>query len=191
MNKLFKTLLITISFLLTIICSSFVTYAICKNNFYRIEYVTVVEEKEIIVEKTPKEYMNGYYSSPVDEPVWITSTVGPRNMSITNETFHRGDDLATSTRNANIRAAAAGIVVENWPAPNGYFRGHPIYGGYTIIKHDNGTYTTYAHMSNVFVKEGQKVAKGEVIGIMGSTGISTGTHLHFEIIITPSKWIDI
>lgn len=113
MNKLFKTLLITMSFLLTIICSSFVTYFVCKNNFYRIEYVTVVKEKEIIVEKTVKECMSEYYSSPVDEPVWITSTVGPRNVSISNETFHRGDDLATSTHNANIRAAASGIVVEN------------------------------------------------------------------------------
>ena len=54
-------------------------------------------------------------------------------------------------------------------------------GNAVIINHNNGFKTTYGHMKSVKVKKGQIVEKGDVIGIMGSTGHSTGTHFHFEV----------
>ncbi|MBP9821263.1 MAG: peptidoglycan DD-metalloendopeptidase family protein [Candidatus Pacebacteria bacterium] len=75
-----------------------------------------------------------------------------------------------------IYAAAAGRVIVS--KSSGYNGG---YGLMVIIQHDNGSQTLYAHMSKVFAKVGQKVSQGEQIGAMGSTGRSTGSHLHFEV----------
>ena len=55
------------------------------------------------------------------------------------------------------------------------------YGSYVVIQHDNGSQTLYAHMSEVDVYDGQQVVQGQVIGLLGSTGKSTGPHVHFEI----------
>ncbi len=55
------------------------------------------------------------------------------------------------------------------------------YGCYIVIDHGNGYQTLYAHLSSIGVAPGQGVSKGQQIGVMGSTGRSTGTHLHFEI----------
>jgi len=74
-----------------------------------------------------------------------------------------------------IHAADGGVVtVAGWPDASGY-------GNRVILDHGNGYTTLYAHMSAIYVGAGQKVGKGEVLGMMGSTGRSTGTHLHIEI----------
>ena len=74
-----------------------------------------------------------------------------------------------------IRASDSGTVtVAGWPDASGY-------GNRVIIDHGNGYTTLYAHLSAVYVKSGQKISKGEVVGAMGSTGRSSGTHLHIEI----------
>ena len=57
----------------------------------------------------------------------------------------------------------------------------PSYGNMVIIDHGNGVHSVYAHANKLFVKKGDRVLKGEVIGKVGSTGKSTGPHLHFEI----------
>jgi murein DD-endopeptidase MepM/ murein hydrolase activator NlpD len=75
-----------------------------------------------------------------------------------------------------IYAAAAGSVITS---KEGGWNGG--YGSMIIISHNNGTQTLYSHMSQNNVAAGQKVAKGELIGYMGSTGKSTGSHLHFEV----------
>ena len=75
-----------------------------------------------------------------------------------------------------IVAAAAGEVIVS--KASGWNGG---YGTYVVIRHNNGTQTLYAHMSADYVSKGQYVAKGQQIGLMGSTGKSTGTHLHFEV----------
>lgn len=74
-----------------------------------------------------------------------------------------------------IYAAASGSVVV---ARNGYNGG---YGNFVIIKHSNGTETRYAHMSKLGTTPGKSVSQGELIGYVGTTGRSTGNHLHFEV----------
>lgn len=85
---------------------------------------------------------------------------------------HTGMDFA-SPRGTNILAADGGVV------QSVKYQGS--YGLHIVIKHDNGYSTLYAHMSKTYVVAGQKVSKGQVIGGVGSTGRSTGNHLHFEI----------
>lgn len=88
---------------------------------------------------------------------------------------HNGVDLASSY-GAKIMAAADGVVLI---AKNGGWNGG--YGSYVVIKHGNGTQTLYGHMSSVDVSAGDSVEQGQTIGGMGSTGKSTGVHLHFEV----------
>jgi murein DD-endopeptidase MepM/ murein hydrolase activator NlpD len=75
-----------------------------------------------------------------------------------------------------IHAAADGIVII---ARSGGYNGG--YGSYVVISHPNGTQTLYGHMSKVFAVQGQIVSQGDTIGLLGSTGKSTGPHVHFEI----------
>ncbi len=88
---------------------------------------------------------------------------------------HNGVDLA-SVFGASIFASADGEVIVS--KSGGYNGG---YGSYIVLKHGNGTQTLYAHLSGVQVSVGDSVSQGQVIGNMGSTGKSTGTHLHFEV----------
>ncbi len=88
---------------------------------------------------------------------------------------HNGVDLA-SAYGANILAAASGEVIIS--RDSGWNGG---YGSYVVLKHDNGTQTLYGHLSATDVSVGEHVSRGQIIGRMGSSGESTGTHLHFEI----------
>lgn len=88
---------------------------------------------------------------------------------------YNGVDLAAPA-GTPIRAAASGdVIVSKGSGWNGG------YGLYIVIKHPNGTQTLYAHNSSNIVSVGQRVVAGQVIGYMGSTGRSTGSHLHFEV----------
>jgi len=101
----------------------------------------------------------------------------PAPGSVRTQGIHgyNGVDLAAGY-GSQIRAAAAGEVII--AKPRGWNGG---YGTYIVIRHRNGTQTLYAHMSSVSVGAGAYVGAGEVIGGMGSSGRSTGTHLHFEV----------
>lgn len=88
---------------------------------------------------------------------------------------HNGIDIG-GTVGMPILAAADGTIVI--ARPSGYNGG---YGEMVMIKHTNGTQTLYAHLSGVYVSEGQNVNQGDTIGALGNTGHSTGPHLHFEI----------
>ena len=101
----------------------------------------------------------------------ITSRFGS-NESIRNHA-HSGLDIAAPYGTA-IKAAASGTVTFAGNAGDGY-------GNYVIISHGNGVQTVYAHCSSVLVTSGQKVTQGEVIAKVGSTGNSTGNHLHLEV----------
>jgi len=101
----------------------------------------------------------------------ITSRFGS-NDSVRSHT-HSGLDIG-APRGTPIKAAAAGTVTYAGNAHDGY-------GNYVVIAHGNGVQTVYAHCSVLLVKKGQKVSQGERIAKVGSTGNSTGNHLHFEV----------
>lgn len=103
----------------------------------------------------------------------LTSAYGWRVHPITgNNSFHNGVDLANVT-GTPIYAAKSGTVTAA-----GY---NGVYGYYVTINHGDGFSTLYGHMTNYVVSEGQSVSGGQLIGYMGSTGWSTGPHLHFTI----------
>jgi len=102
---------------------------------------------------------------PVRGPV--TSEFGPRWGS-----FHKGIDIA-GPEGAPIAASRAGtVVLAGWSGG---------YGQLVVIDHGNGFATAYAHQSRLGVANGQRVSQGQTIGYVGSTGVSTGNHLHFEV----------
>lgn len=124
------------------------------------------------------------YRFPIAESDYImyTSAFGYRISPILDiELYHQGVDIA-AVGDAQVVSIADGTVVEHWPPPDGYYRGHPIYGGLVIIQHDNGWKSLYAHLSWTRVNTGDRVQSGEVIGRIGSTGKSRGMHLHIELI---------
>lgn len=107
---------------------------------------------------------------------------------------HQGVDLLGCWR-ARIVAIANGVVMEHWVPPDGeHWRGHPVYGGMIRIRHDDGSESLYAHLSESYIHEGYRVVAGQVIGRQGNTGRSQGDHLHFELVIdgeqvNPLLWI--
>lgn len=88
---------------------------------------------------------------------------------------YNGIDIGASVGTPVIAAAAGEVIVARASGWNGG------YGEYLVIKHGNGTQTLYSHMSSLVVQEGARVFQGQIIGYVGSTGRSTGPHLHFEI----------
>lgn len=88
--------------------------------------------------------------------------------------YHPGIDVANRAAPPIYAAAAGTVVVAGWPDNYGY-------GNRVVIDHGNGYQTLYAHMSNIYVSVGQSVSRGQAVGKMGTTGRSTGIHLHLEI----------
>ncbi|MGF2084035.1 phage tail tip lysozyme [Lactococcus lactis] len=118
----------------------------------------------------------GSYIAPIASPITVSSEFGWRTSPITGaQEFHNGIDLVNGNPNTPILASADGTVVS--AADPGYF---DWYGNWTVIKHADGMYTGYAHQSRVDVAVGQNVKQGQQIGLMGTTGPSTGEHCHFQ-----------
>ena len=116
----------------------------------------------------------------------ISSPFGWRTHPILRRRrFHSGLDFAAS-HGSPIRAADSGTVIFS-----GWYGG---YGKTVIINHGKGISTLYGHSSNIYVKEGQSVQRGQAIAAIGSTGLSTGPHLHFEVRkngtpVNPAKYL--
>jgi len=109
---------------------------------------------------------------PLENAV-MTSGYGMRNHPVLRKRAnHNGVDLAAPT-GTPIYATADGIVERA-----NYFGS---YGNYIQIGHGNAIETRFAHLSRIIVKDGQEVRKGDLIGFVGSTGRSTGPHLHYEV----------
>jgi murein DD-endopeptidase MepM/ murein hydrolase activator NlpD len=101
--------------------------------------------------------------------------VWPTSGSITQgyKPFHRALDIAAWT-GAQVKASDSGFVVAAGWSDAGY-------GNYIVIDHRNGFQSLYGHLSRILVNAGDSVGKGSVIGLMGTSGRSTGPHLHFEV----------
>lgn len=144
---------------------------------------------EIISQRTNEKYWNGLFKIPVDEPVCIKSWFGNRRSYNGGpyDRFHAGVDYGVCA-NLNIYAPADGIVVFTGPLT--------VRGNATIIDHGLGVFSGFWHQSNIFVQVGNKVTAGDLIGEIGTTGRSTGPHLHWEVItnsiqVDPLDWLDI
>lgn len=121
------------------------------------------------------------YVVPISKPVTVTSEFGYRIHPITGAySLHNGIDLVNGNATTPIFAAAAGEVVIAGSYPDWY-------GNYVVIKHADGLYTGYAHQSQLRVSVGDTVNQGQQIGNMGTTGPSTGPHLHFQF-FTNGPW---
>ena len=117
---------------------------------------------------------SGGYIWPESASKRITSPMGSRNTGIPGaSTNHKGVDIGGVGYNTTVVAAKAGTVIISEYSNS--------YGHYVVINHGPGNTTLYAHMSSRSVKEGDVVSQGQAIGITGSTGISRGAHLHYEI----------
>lgn len=104
----------------------------------------------------------------------ITSSYGMRTDPFTRRlAYHRGIDLRAA-EGTPVRPVLAGVV---------QFAGrHGGYGNLVTVRHDDGTVTKYGHLKDIYVKEGDVIDKNCIIGTVGSTGRSTGPHLHFEVL---------
>ena len=152
-------------------------------------YVKPVEKKVVEKTTTVAKTKNKKYTSEVNISGGANSTgnkielgiafINPTSGTISSRfgnrsrDNHKGIDIA-GPQGTPIKAAAAGKVIYSGYSTNGF-------GNHVIISHGNGVQTLYAHCSSLSVQEGQSVSAGTLIGKMGSTGRSTGSHLHFEI----------
>ncbi len=113
--------------------------------------------------------------TPTISPVqgFVTSMYGKRSSPFTGEAkMHQGLDIA-APMGSPIRAAASGTIVRTGTADD--------YGNFIEIAHGYGVTTRYAHAQKILVKPGARVSKGDLIGLVGATGRTTGPHLHYEV----------
>jgi murein DD-endopeptidase MepM/ murein hydrolase activator NlpD len=105
----------------------------------------------------------------------ITSTFGVREdpFYVGIGEFHNGIDFA-SANGTPIYATAPGIVIDASNSDGGL-------GNHVRIEHENGFHTTYGHCSELFVKKGDRVKRGDLIASVGASGKATGNHLHYEV----------
>lgn len=121
-------------------------------------------------------YVGGDFTWPVPGKYTITSPYGYRKDPITRKrSKHTGIDIAAGTGVPIVAANSGTVIVSGWSSKG--------YGNYIVIDHGGGRSTLYAHQSRLAVKKGAYVTKGQTIGYVGSTGYSTGPHLHFEVLI--------
>lgn len=130
-----------------------------------------LEANEPTEEDGPIQPGSGGYAWPLPGYTRISSPFAYRNCPYHGRELHGGIDLP-APRGTSILAAKAGVVAKSTYNAS--------YGNYVVLRHPDGTQTLYAHMSARTVTAGQTVHQGMVIGKVGSTGNSTGNHLHFE-----------
>ncbi len=135
-------------------------------------------------------YLDTLQDIPIGAPVpgVLTSKFGWRKDPINGKrAYHRGVDIR-GRKGADVKATANGIVkIENYDRVN---------GRYVLVDHNNGFVTKYAHLKKSLVKTGDPVTRGQVIGLVGSTGRSTGPHVHYAIhyddkIVNPTRFVRI
>ncbi|MFA5593879.1 MAG: M23 family metallopeptidase [Trueperaceae bacterium] len=110
------------------------------------------------------------YAMPVEGR--LSSPFGWRNISVNGNRFHGGVDFAASPGTRVVAARSGRVIRAGWWGTYGYV---------VVLDHGDGTETRYAHLSTYSVAAGDMVRQGDTLGGVGSTGASTGPHLHFEI----------
>jgi murein DD-endopeptidase MepM/ murein hydrolase activator NlpD len=125
---------------------------------------------------------NTSFIFPLSIPAPVTSTFGWRIHPITGTSrFHQGTDLGAPMGTPIIAVNSGRVAIADWMGG---------YGLAVVLQHNPSQETLYGHMSEIFVQPGQWVEQGTVIGLVGSTGNSTGPHLHFEIReMTNDGWV--
>ncbi len=126
--------------------------------------------------KPQPQYLARGPASPVFSAPGGAQFIWPAGGSLTQyfSWYHPGIDVADRSAPGIAASDGGTVIVAGWPDSTGY-------GNRVVIDHGNGYTSLYAHMSNIYVSVGQTVSRGQLIGQMGSTGRSTGTHLHLEI----------
>jgi murein DD-endopeptidase MepM/ murein hydrolase activator NlpD len=150
---------------------------------------SVVETKDELILRTDQ-YLDTIQNVPLGAPVpgVLTSRFGRRLDPINGKSaYHQGVDIR-GRAGSDVKATANGIVKKA-----NYDRGN---GRYVLIDHGNGFITKYAHLKKSLVQKGDTVERGQVIGLVGSTGRSTGPHVHYEIhydekILNPTRFVRI
>ena len=129
---------------------------------------TQAREWQVLLMPTPQQL-----ASPLNNALVVTSPFGMREHPVIGQELeHHGVDLVAEL-GTPVMATARGVVV---------WRGNKLgYGNCVVIRHGKHLSTIYGHLSHIGVHTGQSISKGEVIGLSGSTGFSTGPHLHFEV----------
>lgn len=178
-------------------------YGVCESPYPAIDPATLRFDlpQEELLDDTPNEPFTIPSPDVVDDGTYelpfacmapvrgrITSPFGYRDHPIDEEVkFHYGVDVALA-KGSKIACFADGVVIDCG-------KGN-VYGNYARVDHGNGFTSFYGHMNSITVKKGQKVKLGDEIGKVGSTGKSTGPHLHFEMrkngkIIDPNDYVEL
>lgn len=120
----------------------------------------------------------GVWGNPLTIPMKVTSPFGYRIHPITGEyKMHTGVDFSCNKQNIPIKAVDYGIVVRAGS--------HGGYGNAVLIQHNDNLYSYYAHLHSIYTYPGQTVDNSTIIGLCGTTGSSTGIHLHLEARVSP------
>ena len=118
---------------------------------------------------------SGTFTWPLPGHTNASSAYGWRTHPIFGtRKFHKGEDIPAPTGTTIVAAASGTVTTAGWVSG---------YGNYTVINHGGGVMTAYGHQSAIYVSVGQTVSAGQTIGAVGSTGNSTGPHLHFEVYV--------
>ncbi|HBC85170.1 MAG TPA: hypothetical protein DCZ30_07270 [Clostridiales bacterium] len=156
-------------------CKEFSSVEDCVNNLYKeVKQVKVAsnKSKSSTISKSTQNSSSKSASIGIDFITPTTGTITSR-FGVRSRDNHKGIDIG-APKGTPIKAAASGTVVHSGNKNDGY-------GNYIILSHKNGVQTYYAHCSELLVSKGENVKQGQVIAKVGSTGISTGNHLHFEV----------
>lgn len=130
-------------------------------------------QKELIKQNIQYNAGDGYLW-PLDGYYRLSSLFGPRKLEITGSSTNHGGTDIPAPKNTPVRATKGGVVILT--GLNNYY-----YGKFVSIGHSDTESSLYAHLNSLNVTDGQVVEQGDIIGYVGTTGISTGYHLHFEI----------
>ncbi|MBE5841910.1 MAG: M23 family metallopeptidase [Butyrivibrio sp.] len=142
-----------------------------------------IEKEEITYKAVPKIVERGTIVPPTYiKPISggrLTSGFGKRNRPTRGaSSFHKGVDWATPVGTAVVASSSGTVTRAGWGSGYGYC---------VYIRHPDGRETRYGHLSKVLVTVGQSVSQGQKIALSGNTGVSTGPHLHFEILVNGSQ----